>query len=258
MKNISSILLALLFLFSFEINGQVPIATFTATPNPVCACSNISFTNSSTNTPTTWTWYFPGGTPSFTTVTTAPGNPGLIIYCTPGFYTISLVVSNSSGSDSVTNTLTVDSLPIITIDPPSGGICDEAGGNAFDTIYFTARASSNSTFSWAPPAGLSCINCPNPRAYPIATTVYTITATSVSGCISTEKIPFARDSPIRSLLRVGLIMYLHLQHMPGVMGKLRLKLLFHLLQLLLILAQLPLVLKIVRALHLLLLIPYAL
>jgi PKD repeat protein len=205
MKNFRLILFLLLYIFSFEAKGQVPTATFTATANPVCACSNATFTNTYTNAPTSWTWYFPGGTPSYTTITTSPGNPGPINYCTRGFYMVSLVVSNISGSDSVANPLTVDSLPVITINPPSGGICDVSGGNAFDTINFMATASANSTFSWAPPTGLSCTNCSNPRAYPSVTTVYTVTATSASGCTSTKTDTVYADSIVASIRGIDTI-----------------------------------------------------
>ncbi len=183
MKNITSTLLGLLSIISIFTKGQAPTATFTATPNPICAGSCIIITSTSTNTPATWMWYFPGAIPSYTDVTTAPGNPGCITYLNPGIYTASLVVRNSSGFDSVTNTIVVDTLPNLKIYPPSGGICDTGSGNAFDTIYF--RATGAATYSWAPAYGLSCTNCPNPNATPNSTTVYTITATSTSGCTST-------------------------------------------------------------------------
>jgi PKD repeat protein len=183
MKNITTTLSGLLFLISIYSKGQIPTATITATPNPVCACSAVFFTNTTTNGPTSWAWYFPGGSPSIFITTTSPGNPGIISYCTPGIYTASLVVRNGAGMDSVTQTITVDSLPNLKVYPPSGSICDTAGGSAFDTIYFMATGAA--TYHWAPATGLSCTNCPNPRAYPYLTTVYTITGTSAAGCVST-------------------------------------------------------------------------
>ncbi len=41
---------------------------------------------------------------------------------------------------------------------------------------------NGSTFSWTPPAGLSCTDCPNPQATPQQTTTYTLTVTNEFGC----------------------------------------------------------------------------
>lgn len=41
---------------------------------------------------------------------------------------------------------------------------------------------SAASFTWSPAEGLSCSNCERPTASPEATTIYTLTATAVSGC----------------------------------------------------------------------------
>ncbi len=46
----------------------------------------------------------------------------------------------------------------------------------------------NSTFSWWPIAGLSNPLVQNPIATPVATTVYTVTVTSISGCVKTDSV----------------------------------------------------------------------
>lgn len=189
MKKKITALLAGIFALVITANGQLaPTVTFTATPSTICACSSVVFTNTSTNAPTTWSWYFPGATnTTYTTVTTFPGNPGPITYCTPGTYPVSCVVRNGSGSDSVTvtNCIKVVPLPTVTINPPYAGICDTAGGSAFDTVYFTTTGNAGNIYKWAPGASLSCTNCPNPKATPTITTVYTVTVTGTSGCIAT-------------------------------------------------------------------------
>jgi PKD repeat protein len=38
------------------------------------------------------------------------------------------------------------------------------------------------SYSWSPAAGLSCTNCPNPKASPASTTVYTCTGFGANGC----------------------------------------------------------------------------
>jgi gliding motility-associated-like protein len=44
------------------------------------------------------------------------------------------------------------------------------------------------TFAWSPPDSLSCLDCPNPIARPVRTTVYTITATDENGCLATDEV----------------------------------------------------------------------
>lgn len=55
------------------------------------------------------------------------------------------------------------------------------------------------TFSWAPATGLSCTNCANPTASPLATTTYTLTITDVNGCSSSDMVTVtARPLPAAS------------------------------------------------------------
>ncbi|MEI6313003.1 MAG: M4 family metallopeptidase, partial [Bacteroidota bacterium] len=89
-----------------------PVANFTASPNPACTGQNIIFTNTSTNSPTSYLWSFPGGSPSSSTAT----NP-VVTYPTLGTYTVTLIASNSLGSDTITrlNYITINTgtaLPI--------------------------------------------------------------------------------------------------------------------------------------------------
>jgi uncharacterized delta-60 repeat protein len=44
------------------------------------------------------------------------------------------------------------------------------------------NATGGTTFSWSPPAGLSCTNCPNPVATPAVTTTYIVSSTNANGC----------------------------------------------------------------------------
>ena len=84
-----------------------PIAIFNA-PNHVCPGTCTDFTNLSLNA-TSFLWSFPGANPSVST----DANPTGICYNTPGTYTVSLIVSNVSGSDTLTlnNYITVYPYP---------------------------------------------------------------------------------------------------------------------------------------------------
>lgn len=65
-----------------------------------CAGNEIHFTDKSWNgTVSTWNWSFPGGTPSTSNIP----NP-TVTYAVAGTYDAKLVVSNASGSDSITRT----------------------------------------------------------------------------------------------------------------------------------------------------------
>lgn len=44
------------------------------------------------------------------------------------------------------------------------------------------QATGADTFTWSPSTGLSCTNCPNPKASPATTTTYTVTGTDTNGC----------------------------------------------------------------------------
>lgn len=74
-----------------------PVANFSGTPTTVVEGGSVQFTDLSTNTPTSWAWTFAGGTPA----TSTSQNP-TVTYNTAGTYSVSLTVSNASGSDSKT------------------------------------------------------------------------------------------------------------------------------------------------------------
>ena len=48
---------------------------------------------------------------------------------------------------------------------------------ATDSVIIGNNASEAAVFSWQPTVGLSCTNCPNPKASPSVTTTYTVTKT---------------------------------------------------------------------------------
>jgi len=87
--------------------GGAPVANFTAAQVP--GTLQVNFTDTSTNSPDTWSWAF--GDPSGST--SAAQNPSFT-YPAPGDYQVTLDVSNPSGSDGITKTVTVT-------DPSGGG-----------------------------------------------------------------------------------------------------------------------------------------
>ena len=55
---------------------------------------------------------------------------------------------------------------------------------ATDSVVIGNNASEAALFSWQPTAGLSCTNCPNPKASPNVTTTYTVTKTQCKAVTS--------------------------------------------------------------------------
>ncbi len=73
---------------------QAPVTDFVASEIIGAAPFQITFFDQSTNSPTSWNWTFEGGTPSSSTIK----NP-VVVYNTPGTYTVTLTSTNSIGSD---------------------------------------------------------------------------------------------------------------------------------------------------------------
>jgi len=90
---------------------KVPtVAGFSASSTAFCEGTCIGFTDQSTNGPTSWSWSFPGATPS----TDSVQSPSGICYDTAGTYSVTLIATNSGGSD----TLIMDSLIVASTCPP--------------------------------------------------------------------------------------------------------------------------------------------
>jgi M6 family metalloprotease-like protein len=89
-----------------------PVADFTASATTINEGQNVTFTDTSTGNPTSWDWTFAGGTPG----TSTAQNP-TITYNTAGTYTVTLIATNSSGSDTETkvNYITVNEVVILDI-----------------------------------------------------------------------------------------------------------------------------------------------
>jgi len=75
------------------------VADFKSVKTFICEGSSIIMTDASYNVPTTWEWSFPGGTPSTSNVQ----NP-TVTYNTAGTYSVTLTVTNSSGTKTITKT----------------------------------------------------------------------------------------------------------------------------------------------------------
>ncbi len=114
---------------------EPPVADFEADQTTVVVGSTVNFTDLSTNLPDNWYWEFEGGTPSSST----DQNPS-VTYNTTGTYTVSLVASNSFGSDTMVKTA------YITVTPPE--YCDANATTQYEYISNVSMGNIDNTTSW--------------------------------------------------------------------------------------------------------------
>ncbi|MBW6492234.1 MAG: PKD domain-containing protein [Lentimicrobium sp.] len=95
-----------------------PVANFSGSPVSIMEGQTVSFIDQSSNNPTSWDWTFPGGTPS----SSSERNP-VVTYPGIGTYDVSLIVSNSAGTDAITKS------GYITVTPFVITYCSSAGSN---------------------------------------------------------------------------------------------------------------------------------
>lgn len=108
-----------------------PVANFSASATTICASTCINFTDLSTGNPTSWNWQFPGGTPS----SSSAQNPASVCYYTPGSYSVTLIVSDGTNSDTLTlsNYITVnDCRPTPNFQASANYICKDSCINFLD------------------------------------------------------------------------------------------------------------------------------
>ena len=73
-----------------------PTTAFTGIPTTVRATNTVAFTDQSSESPDNWLWTLPGGTPD----TSTAQNP-VITYDDPGVFNVTLIASNSVGSNTL-------------------------------------------------------------------------------------------------------------------------------------------------------------
>jgi len=125
------------------VNPTAPVAQFSATPTTVNSGGTVSFTDLSTGSPTSWAWTISGSGWSYTGGTSASSQNPQVIFNTVGQYTVTLVASNSMGSDNEVKT------NYITVTQQSGpcagssAACDEYINNVLlNTINNTSNCSA--------------------------------------------------------------------------------------------------------------------
>lgn len=139
-----------------------PVPSFTATPLTGCAPLNVNTTNTTTTANTcnvthNWTVTFNGSTclPSsgsfaFTGGTSASSLNPRFVFNDPGNYVITLQVTNSCGTFTATQNVTVTTVPQITMAPLSA-VC--TGQTATPSAIFNDCSNPITTYNWTFPTG---------------------------------------------------------------------------------------------------------
>ncbi|MEY4604249.1 MAG: hypothetical protein RIT43_1541, partial [Bacteroidota bacterium] len=98
------------FKIMFNESGPLtaPVASFQVSQNSVCLGTASTFSDFSSNSPTSWSWDLGDGT------TSTDQNP-THVYTSPGSYTVNLTVTNAAGTDTQSQTITVNALPSVTL-----------------------------------------------------------------------------------------------------------------------------------------------
>ncbi len=164
------------------VRAQVPVAAFTASSTSGCAPLGVIFTDQSTGDPKFWSWDFGNGEFS------NQQNPS-IVYGTPGNYTVTLVVRNGNGTNSITKTnyITINPSPVADF------VADMTTGCIPSTIQFTDRSNPvvGAIIKWEWDFGDGATsNLQNPQKTYNATGFYTVTLsiTSNTGCQAVRSI----------------------------------------------------------------------
>jgi len=148
---------------------NAPTADFTANPLTGCVPLTVNFTDATLNTPTSWSWSFPGGTPA----TSAVQNP-TIVYNTPGVYSVTLISTNASGSDTRTKTnyITVNNCaPVSNFNGNPTTLCEGQ-----TVSFFDASTNTPTSWSWTFPGGTPATSAAQNPVITYATAgVYSVT-----------------------------------------------------------------------------------
>lgn len=159
-------------------NCNPPVANFTADNTTFCTSGCVNFTDLSTGTPTSWSWSFPGASPSSSTAQ----NPTNICYSANGSYSVTLIVTNANGSDTLIkpNYITVGV-------PTQVSIVGNTAINACESTTLGAYP-ADGTYTWGPNVNILCEECQSATVAPTSTTNYWVTYTSPDGCVDSDTV----------------------------------------------------------------------
>jgi PKD repeat protein len=118
---------------------MIPVAAFVSSVTSGTAPLTVQFVDSTTNSPTSWIWSFGDGNMS------TLQNPSHT-YTTSNSYTVTLIATNSAGSDTESKT---DYITVTYAEPVANFTADVTSGTTPFTVQFTdSSTNSPTTWSW--------------------------------------------------------------------------------------------------------------
>lgn len=140
-----------------------PVAAFNASTTSGAVPLDVTFTDTSTGTPDTWAWTFGDGQ------TSTEQSPPVHTYSTTGVYSVTLTVTNASGSSTATKTINaaiVCPTPVasFTVNPTSGKK-KQVAFQVTDSSTNLTTAGCNNTWSWNFGDGSGNSSLQNPPGY---------------------------------------------------------------------------------------------
>lgn len=149
------------------VNISIPTAPTASvnSVNSICVGQPVALSDASSGGPTSWNWTMPGGTPS-----SATSQNISVTYTAAGVYTLSLLASNATGSNTAVSTITVLANPVLSVSASQSSLC--AGQSS------TLSASGASMFSWNPTTDLNTSSGASVVTTPSASIVYTVVGAS--------------------------------------------------------------------------------
>ncbi|MBL7836946.1 MAG: PKD domain-containing protein, partial [Bacteroidetes bacterium] len=121
---------------NFKVNDK-PNAGF-ANISGTCVPMTVNFNNTTSSDFSTQTYFWDFGD----STTSTQKNPGSKIYTLAGNYTVKLIVTDSCGSDTFTQTFTAYGMPVAIL---SG----DTVGCTFDSLSFNNQSTNSTTYNWS-------------------------------------------------------------------------------------------------------------
>jgi len=140
------------------------VSSFVTDDQTICQKFCVDYTDLTTNNPTSWQWFFPEASPASST----DQNPGGICYNVTGSYDVTLVTTNSFGTDTL---ILADYITVFATPP-------------FPTITqngYTLTSSASDSYQWQ----LNATDIPGAtnQAYEVLQTgFYTVVISDLNGC----------------------------------------------------------------------------
>ncbi|UKN00762.1 gliding motility-associated C-terminal domain-containing protein [Paracrocinitomix mangrovi] len=158
-------------------------AGFIASNSSLCLGECMTFTDTSSTGVNSWSWNFGG---AVSPNTTSDQNPTVCPNST-GTFTITLIVSDGTSTDTTTQTIIVYESPVV-----DAGL--DTTINIAQSVSITSTVSpSGGTYSWSDPNDVDCDDCADVNVSPEETTTYILTYTTADGCSASDSVVVTVD-----------------------------------------------------------------